>query len=73
MKSPTKEKVTLEDIEAIEKEFLTPDDVAPYLHRNPYSINLQLKKSGLPWAYLIGTEAVIPKQRFINYHKGVGI
>jgi len=64
--------MTLDEIAAIDKEFLTPKEVAPYLGVEPYSINNTLKHGGvIPWAYRIGTRAIIPKTRFVMYHSGV--
>lgn len=65
-------KVTLEDIEALEKEMLTPADVAPYLGVMPYSINIALKQGKtFPFpAFLIGNRVKIPKESFIRAMRG---
>jgi len=62
-------RVTLEDIEAIPKNMLTPADVAGYLECAPYSINCAAKAGQLPFAYMLGTRVKIPKEAFINYHR----
>lgn len=68
-----KQTTTLEEIEAIPKEMLTPIDVASYLGVLPYSINIQCKNGGLPWAYLVRTRVKIPKRKFVSYHRGEGV
>lgn len=61
--------MSLEDIEAIPKEILTPRDVAGYLACDPYSINTSCKAGQLSWAYMKGTRCRIPKKAFLNFHK----
>ncbi len=64
--------MTIDDIEKIEKNFLTPSDVAPLLKVKPYSINLQANEdiNGLDFpASLIGTRVHIPKDGFIYWYK----
>ncbi len=65
--------MTLDDIEALDKQFLVPADVAPCLGVDPYSINLQAHKDpsklGFP-VVIIGTRVKIPKQAFLKYMKG---
>lgn len=60
----------LERIKALDKEMLTPQDVAPYFGCDPYSINLQAKddptKLGVP-VIVMGTRVRFPKEGFINY------
>lgn len=66
-------KSALEAIKALDKEMLTPSDVAPYFGCDPYSINLQAKedprKLGVP-CIVLGTRVRFPKIGFINYCEG---
>lgn len=65
--------MTLDDIKALDKPFLVPTDVAPYLGVDPYSINVQAKqdasKLGFP-VIVIGTRVKIPKEAFIRFVTG---
>lgn len=65
--------MTLEDIKALNKPFLVPKDVAPYLGVDPYSINVQAKqdasKLGFP-VIMIGSRVKIPKDAFIRFITG---
>lgn len=64
-KAPT----TLEEIEAIDKEMLTPADVATYLGSTQNTINNSAEKKLLPWAYKLGNRTMIPKAAFIHCHR----
>lgn len=63
----------LEKIKAMDKEFLTPSEVAPLLGCMPYAINVMAKKRpeklGFP-VIMIGNRVKIPKQAFINFMEG---
>ena len=59
---------TLEEIEAIPKNVLIPEDVAAFLGVDKYSINLASKAGTLPWAYTMGSRCFIPKDAFCNFH-----
>jgi hypothetical protein len=65
--------MTLDDIEKINKQFLVPTDVAPYLGVHPYSINVQAQKDpsklGFP-VIVMGSRVKIPKLAFIKFMKG---
>jgi hypothetical protein len=65
--------MTLDEIAACGKTFLTPSDIAPVLGCKPYSINIQAKedisKLGFP-AALIGTRVRIPRVAFIKWING---
>ncbi|MDL2289134.1 hypothetical protein LJB83_00020 [Clostridia bacterium OttesenSCG-928-F22] len=65
-----KKRVTLEDIESIAKEILTPADIAPYLGCDQYSINVQAQndpaKLGFP-VVVHGSRVKIPKQGFVYF------
>lgn len=66
-------RVTLEDIEALDKEILVPTDIASYLGVRSYSINLALKKGKNPFpfpAFLVGNRVKIPKGPFIKAMRG---
>ena len=71
MKNLRMKRKTLEEIEAIDKDILVPEDVAGYLGIGEYAINMKLKSGGeFPFpAYLVGTHVKIPKQAFIDYHR----
>lgn len=62
--------MTLQEIEASEKIFLTPDDIGALIGVNPFSINQQAKKDisqlGFP-ASLIGTRVRIPREGFLYW------
>ena len=60
---------TLEEIEALPKNILCPEDVCGYLECDKYSINCASKAGQLPFAYQKGTRTVIPKEAFLNYHR----
>ena len=64
-------RITLETIEAINSEFLTPQEVAPYLGCSAYTINKQIESGAqFPFpAYMLGRHVKIPKRPFVNYHK----
>lgn len=67
-------RVTLEDIDALDKEMLTPADVASYLGVSQYSINIALKRGKNPFpfpAFMIGTRVKIPKHAFVIAMKGI--
>lgn len=69
--------ITLEEIEAIHKDFLTPTDIADFIGCNPQSIRVQAyddkSKSkdsfGFPIS-VIGTRVKIPKIPFIKFMRG---
>lgn len=62
--------MTIEDIKKIDKEILTPCDVAPLLNCDPNLIRWQAKQDvkqlGFP-ASKMGSRVKIPKQGFINW------
>ena len=60
---------TLEEIEAIDDDVLSPWQVVKYLKSNEQTINCAAKAGLLPWAYKLGTRTIIPKKAFVNYHK----
>ena len=68
-----KERYSLADIEAMDREFLTPAIVGRCLGWDPYSINLQAKadttKLGFP-VIMAGTRVLIPKEGFLRFCRG---
>ena len=67
------EKITLEDIEAIDKTMLVPTDVAKYLGCCPYSINIATRDGKNPFPFPVirlGTRVKIPKMPFIKAMRG---
>ena len=69
-----KKTYTLAEVEAMDREFLTPEIVAGVIGWDPYSINLQVKadptKLGFP-ASMCGTRVLIPKEGFLRFCRGV--
>lgn len=69
-----KKTYTMEDIEAMDREFLTPEIVAGVIGWDPYSINLQVKADptqlGFPVS-MLGTRVLIPKEGFLRFCRGV--
>ena len=65
--------MTLEEIEALETEVLTPQQVAVILETNPQSIRVQAaecpERLGFP-VIVIGSRVKIPRKAFIAFMKG---
>ena len=65
--------MTIEDIKNMDKEILTPGDVAPVLGCDPnvirYQASKDIKQLGFP-AAKIGSRVKIPRQAFINWFEG---
>lgn len=66
--------MTIEDIKKMDKEILTPDDIAPLLKCDPnlirYRAKEDIKQLGFS-AARIGTRVKIPKQAFIIWYEGL--
>ena len=65
--------MTLEEIEALPKEMLTPTDIAGYIGCQPYAINVRVKKVKNPFPFpviVIGNRVKIPKAPFIKAMRG---
>lgn len=65
--------MTLDDIEKLDKEVLTPADIAPILECKPYAINVATKDGKNPFPFPIirmGTRVKIPKRPFIKAMRG---
>lgn len=66
-------KVTLEEIEALDKDILVPADIAPYLGCMPYSINVATRDGRNPFPFPIirmGNRVRIPKAPFLKAMRG---
>lgn len=65
--------MTLEQLEALDKEMLVPTDVAPILGCSPYTINVATKDGRNPFPFPVirmGTRVRIPKRPFIKAMRG---
>jgi hypothetical protein len=65
--------MTLDQLEAMDKEMLVPTDVAPILGCSPYTINVATKDGKNPFPFPIirmGTRVRIPKRPFIKAMRG---
>ena len=64
--------MTIEDIKNLDKEILTPADIAPILRCDPNVIRFQaakdIKQLGFP-AAKIGSRVKIPKEGFIRWYE----
>ena len=65
--------MTIEDIKKMDKDILTPADIAPVLECDPNIIRRQadedIKQLGFS-ASKIGTRIKIPKEAFIRWYEG---
>lgn len=65
---------TLQEIKECSKEYLVPTDVAPFLHCEAHSINIQARKDpkllGFP-VIVLGTRVRIPRVGFIRFFEGL--
>ena len=69
----TVEKLTLEQIENLEKNMLIPTDIAGYLGADTYAFTIQAKQdsSKLPFpVMIIGNRVKIPKVPFVKVMRG---
>ena len=65
--------MTLQELEALPKEMLTPKDIAPILGCAQYSINLATRDGKNPFPFPVirmGTRVRIPKTPFIKAMRG---
>lgn len=63
----------LDRIEALDKEMLTPADVAKHLGCSPYSINVATREGKNPFpfpVFRIGNRVKIPKIPFVKAMRG---
>ena len=62
--------MTLNDIQAIPRDYLVPSDICEYLGCSQYSINIQAQKEpeklGFP-VIVMGSRVRIPKKAFIHF------
>lgn len=65
--------MTLQELEKMDKEFLTPDEVSKVIGCKPHSIRVQVgidpTALGFP-VTKIGTRVLIPRRGFISWMKG---
>ena len=69
-----KKHYTLAEIEAMDREFLTPAIVGACLGWDPYSINLQVKADASRLGFPVisaGTRVLIPKDGFLRFCRGI--
>ena len=67
---------TLEEIEALPKDFLVPKDIAAYLRCNPYTINIYTRNGENPFPFPIirlGNRVRIPKVLFLKAMRGESV
>ena len=65
--------MTLEEIEALEKDILVPTDIAGYLGCTPYTINVATRDGRNPFPFPVirmGTRVRIPKVPFLKAMRG---
>ena len=65
--------MTLQELEQLETEVLTPSQIAPILGCQPYSINVATKNGKNPFPFPVirmGTRVRIPKTPFIKFMRG---
>ena len=61
--------MTLDELEAQDKEFLSIPDVAEYLGKQQQNVRESLRL-GVPWGYVMGNaDFRIPRRAFVNYHR----
>lgn len=59
--------MTLDQVATIPKNFLTPADVAPYLHTNPQDIRVLAHEGKLLFpVQIVGNRVKIPKELFVQ-------
>ena len=66
--------MTLQELEQLETEVLTPTQVAPILGCQPYSINVAVRNGNNPFPFpviVMNKRVRIPKRPFINFMKGL--
>lgn len=64
--------MTLKELEAVDREYLVPTEVAPILGCKPYTINVAAKKgTKFPFpVILMGSRVRIPKAPFLKAMRG---
>ena len=65
--------MTLQELEQLETEVLTPSQVAPILGCNPYSINIATRDGRNPFPFPVirmGSRVRIPKMPFLKAMRG---
>ena len=70
-----RKRLTLQDIRECDKEILVPEDIAPILHCDPYSINLQAQSDAKKLVFpviVMGSRVRIPRIGFIRFCEWAG-
>ena len=65
--------MTLQELEQLDTEVLTPKQVAPILGCQPYSINVAIKNGKNPFPFPVirmGSRVRIPKMPFLKFMRG---
>ena len=65
--------MTLQELEQLETEVLTPKQVAPILGCQPYTINVAIKNGKNPFPFpviMMGSRVRIPKMPFLKLMRG---
>lgn len=65
--------MTLQELEQLETEVLTPNQVAPILGCQPYTINVATRDGKNPFPFpviRIGSRVRIPKKPFLKFMRG---
>ena len=65
--------MTLQELEQLETEVLTPNQVAPILGCQPYTINVATRDGKNPFPFPIirmGSRVRIPKKPFLKFMRG---
>lgn len=66
-----KQTMSLDEIEALDAEMLTPEIVARCWPVSQYAVNLMAKADTLPFNYIMnGNRVLIPKRAFIKWMNG---
>lgn len=66
-----KQTMSLEEIEALDREMLTPEIVARCWPVSQYAVNLMAANNSLPFNFVKnGNRVLIPKRAFINWMNG---
>lgn len=62
-------KMTLEDLERMDCEFLPVLTVAEYLHSKEQHVRVSMR-NGVPWGYVMGqADFRVPRRAFVNFHR----
>lgn len=63
--------MTLNEVRALDKDFLIPREVAKVLGCDQYAINVKARNGTLPFRYImIGSRVKVPREAFIAWMEG---